>query len=216
MCFDCSGVALENSAICVFFLIRYGVSVVLVTLTAILLWYIDDIEKEKSKLAHSVNFSNGVTVTVVVHPNVRSTKAVNFVVLDDYFRASSLMTGWCFAVASLEAVLTCIVMCGECMRPWLLSLTTLLLFLTKCNPINGLVIFFITKKYSAILFSPNSNVSVAVVNGFSNWPLATCIWKAGGFVDFEDITRSVLFYCVQVFLGKCTDIGSWVQQGICC
>ena len=37
MCLDCSGVTTENSAICVCFLIRYGDSVVLVTLTAILL-----------------------------------------------------------------------------------------------------------------------------------------------------------------------------------
>ena len=35
MCLDCSGVTTENSAICVCFLIRYGDSVALVTLTAI-------------------------------------------------------------------------------------------------------------------------------------------------------------------------------------
>ena len=44
---DCSGVNTKNSAICVFFLIKYGSSVVLVTLTAVFLsisveieWYV--------------------------------------------------------------------------------------------------------------------------------------------------------------------------------
>ena len=44
MCLDCSGVTTENSAICVCFLIRYGDSFVLVTLTAILLSIIVNIE----------------------------------------------------------------------------------------------------------------------------------------------------------------------------
>ena len=38
MCLDCSGVTTENSAICVCFLMRYGDSVVLVTLIAILFY----------------------------------------------------------------------------------------------------------------------------------------------------------------------------------
>ena len=67
MCLDCSGVTTENSAICVCFLMRYGVSVVFVTVTAILLSIIVDIEWEISRLAVSVNFSNGVTVPVVLH-----------------------------------------------------------------------------------------------------------------------------------------------------
>ena len=67
MCLDCSGVTTENSEICVCFSIRYGVSVVLVTLTAILLSIIVDIEWEISRLAVSVNFSSGVTVPVVFH-----------------------------------------------------------------------------------------------------------------------------------------------------
>ena len=49
------------------FLMRYGDSVVLVTLTAILLSFIVDIEWEISRLSVSVNFSNGVTVPVVLH-----------------------------------------------------------------------------------------------------------------------------------------------------
>ena len=67
LCLDCSGVTTENSAICVCFLIRYGDSVVLVILTAILLSIIVDIEWEISRLAVSVNFSSGVTVPVVFH-----------------------------------------------------------------------------------------------------------------------------------------------------
>ena len=50
----------ENSAICVFLLIRYGDCVVLVTLTAILLSVFVDIEWEISGPSVSVNFSNGV------------------------------------------------------------------------------------------------------------------------------------------------------------
>ena len=67
MCVDCCGVTTENSAISVCFLIRYGDSVVLVTLTAVRLSIIVDIEWEISRLAVSVNFSNGVTVPVVFH-----------------------------------------------------------------------------------------------------------------------------------------------------
>ena len=44
MCLDYSGVSTDNSAICVCFLIRYGDSVVLITLTAILLSNTVDIE----------------------------------------------------------------------------------------------------------------------------------------------------------------------------
>ena len=80
-----------------------------------------------------------------------------------------------------EAVLTCIVNWGKCMRPCVVSMATLL-FLIKCNPIIGPVNFFITTKCSAKVLSPISNLSVAVANGFSiaNWPLATCIRKLGG------------------------------------
>ena len=67
MCLDCFGVTLENFAICVCFLITNGDSVVLVTLTAVLLSIIVDIEWEFTKLAVFVNFSNDVTVRVVFH-----------------------------------------------------------------------------------------------------------------------------------------------------
>ena len=67
MYLDCSGVTTENSAICVFFLIRYGDSVLLVCLTETLLSNTVDIEWEISRLAVSVNFSTGVTVPVVFH-----------------------------------------------------------------------------------------------------------------------------------------------------
>ena len=93
-----------------FFLTRYGDSVVLVTLTAILLSIIVDIEWEISRLPVSVNFSNGVTVPVVFHFDVWSMKAVIvFVVVGGIVRASSVMTGCGLVVVSLEGVLTCIV-----------------------------------------------------------------------------------------------------------
>ena len=175
MYLDCSGVTTENSAICVCFLIRYGDSVVLVTLTAIVLSIIVDIEWEISKLAVSVNFSNGVTVPVVLHFDGWSTKdVIDFVVVGGIVRASSLMTGCGLVFFSLEAVLICIVNWGKNMRPCVVSMTTLL-FLIKCNPITGPVSLFITTKCTAKVWSPNCNLIVLVVKGFSNWPLATCI-----------------------------------------
>ena len=175
MCLDCSGVTTENSAICVCFLMIYGDSVVLVTLTSILLSFIVHIEWELSRLAVSVNFSNGVTVLVVFHSDGWSMKAlIVFVVVGGMVRASSVMIGYGFVVVSLEAVLTCIVKWEKCMRPCVVSMTTLVFFI-KCNPFIGLVNFFVTTKCSAKELSPISNFSVAVDNGFSNWPLATCI-----------------------------------------
>ena len=175
MCLDCSGVTTENSAICVCFLIRYGDSVVLVTLTALRLSISVDIEWEISRLAVSVNFSNGVTVPVVLHFDGWSMKAMTvLVVAGGMVRSSSMMTGCGLVVVSLEAVLTSMVKWGKGMRPCVVSMTTLL-FLIKCNPIIGPVNFFITTKCSAKELSPISNFSVVVDTGFSNWPLATCI-----------------------------------------
>ena len=152
MCLDCSGVTTENSATCVCFLIGYGDSVVLVTLTAILLSVIVNIEWEISKLAVSVNFSNGVTVPVVFFFHGWSMKAVIvFAVVGGMVRASSVMTDCGFVVVSLEAFLSCIVKWGKCMRPCVVSMTTLLFFI-KCNPSIGPVNFFITTKCSANVF----------------------------------------------------------------
>ena len=93
---------------------RYGYSVVLVTLTAILLSIIVDIEWEISRLAASVNFSSRVTVPVVFHFDGWSIKAVIvFVVVGGIVRASSVMTGCGFVIFPLEAVLFCIVKCGK-------------------------------------------------------------------------------------------------------
>ena len=192
---------MENSAICVCFLMRYGNSVVLFTLTAILLSIIVDIEWEISRLAFSVNFSNGVTVPVVFHFDGWSIKAVIvFVVVGGIVRVSSVMTGCGLVVVSLEAVLTCIVKWGKCMSPCVVSMTTLL-FLIKWNPFIIPVNFFITTKCSANELSPISNLSVAVDSGFSNWPLAACIRKLGG----SSILRMLLgAFCFQVILGNCT------------
>ena len=131
MCLDCSGVTTENSAICVCFLMKYGDSVVLVTLTAILLSNIVEIEWELGRPVVSVNFSNGVTVPVVFHFDGWSMKDVTvFVVVGGMVRASSVMTGCGLVVVSLEPVLTCIVKWGKCMRLCVVSMTTLL-FLIK-------------------------------------------------------------------------------------
>ena len=50
-----------------------------------------------------------------------------------------------------------------------------LLFLKKCNPNIGPANLFYTTKCTAIIVFPISNLSVAIANGFSNWPLATYI-----------------------------------------
>ena len=114
-------------------------------------------------------------------------------------RASSVMTGCNFSVVSLKAVLICIVNCGKCVRPCVVSMTTLL-FLIKCKAINGPVNLFITKKCSVKELSPFSKLGVAVANGFSHWALATCIWKMGGslilrklFGDFSFIVSESFF-----------------------
>ena len=73
---DCSGVTTENSAICVFFLIKYGDSVVLVMLTAVFLSIVFQIERDIIRLATSVNFPTGVTVPVVCYSDGWSTIAV--------------------------------------------------------------------------------------------------------------------------------------------
>ena len=97
---------------------RYGNSGVLVTLTAILLSIIVDIEWEISRLAVSAIFSNGVTVHVVFHFDGWPMKAVIvFVVVGGMVRVSSVMTGCGLMVVSLEAVLTCVVKWGKCMSP---------------------------------------------------------------------------------------------------
>ena len=169
------------------------------TLTAILLSNIVDIEWEISRLALSVYFSNSLTVSVLFHFDGWSTKAVIvFVVVGEIVWASSVITGCSFVVVSLEAVLTCTVKCGRCMRPCVVSMTKLL-FLIKCNPFIGPVNFFITTKWSAIVFSPNAYFSVAVDNGFSNWPLATCIWRLGGSSILRKIFRDFSFIVSRSF-----------------
>ena len=98
-----------------------------------------DIEWEISRLAVSVNFSEGVTVPFVFRSEEWPTKTVIvFIVLGDIVGASSVRTGWRFAFVSLEAVFTCIVKFGICRRLCVVWITTLL-FLIKCNPMIALL-----------------------------------------------------------------------------
>ena len=172
---DCYGVTTENSAICVFFFIKYGDYAVLVILTAVFLSIIVEIEWDISRLAAFVNFPTGVTVLVVIHSDGWSTNAVMvFVVIGGTVMLSWIRTGWGLAVVSIAAFLACIVKCGMWMRPCVVSMTTLLCLL-KCNPVMGAVKFFITSKCSAKVLSRMSNLVVAVDMGVCNWPLATWI-----------------------------------------
>ena len=212
MCLDCAGLTTENSAICACFLIRHGDSVVLVTLVAILLSIIVNIEWEISKLAVSVNFSNRVTVPLGFLFGGWSTKAVIvFVVVGGIIRASSVMTDWGIAVVSLEAVLTCIVNCRKIMWLCVVSTTTLL-FLIKYNPIIGPIILFITTKCSTTMLSTISISSMVAANGFSNWSLATSIWKLGGSSILRILCGAFLFYCF--VLRNYTDVCSRNHQSI--
>ena len=68
-------------------------------------------------------------------------------------RASSVGTCWALANVSREAVLTCIVKCGNCVRPCVVSIPTLLFFM-KCNPIIGPASFFFTMNCSTNVLSP--------------------------------------------------------------
>ena len=66
----------ENSAFCVFFLIKYGDTFVLVILTAVFLSIIVEIEGDFGGVADFVNYPTGVTVPVVCHSDGWSTNAV--------------------------------------------------------------------------------------------------------------------------------------------
>ena len=70
---DCSGVTTENSAFCVFFLIKLGDSVELFRLTGTFLSFIVDIE---CRFAIAVNFPAGITVPLVCYSDERPTEAV--------------------------------------------------------------------------------------------------------------------------------------------
>ena len=72
----CTGVTKENSAICVFFLIKNDGFVVLVILTAVFLANIVAIDWDISRLLASVSFPTGVTAPVVCHSDEWSTNAV--------------------------------------------------------------------------------------------------------------------------------------------
>ena len=119
------------------------------------------------------------SLPVVFHSEGWSKKTVIvFVVLGSIVKAWSVRTTWGFAVI-YEVVLICIAKCGKCMRPCVVSMTTLF-FLISCNPMMGPVSLFNTTKCTANVLSPLWILSVAVANGFSNWPFATCLWKLGG------------------------------------
>ena len=147
---------------------------------SIFLSNIVDIEWDIRRLAVSVNFSTGVMVPVVFHSDTWSTNAVIvFVVICGIVILSWIRTAWGLVFVWFNVLLTCIVKCGKCFRPCVVSITTLLC-LMKCKPIIGPVRLPITTKCSAKVWSSMSKLSVAVAVGFSNWPFATWIWKLGG------------------------------------
>ena len=91
-----------------------------------------------------------------------------------------------------------------------------LLFPIKCNPKIDPVSFFITMKHSAKILSPIPKLSVNVASGFFHLAISYLCLKIERVVEFENINWGLLFYCVQVILSDCTDVGTWVYQGIYC
>ena len=105
----------------------------------------------------------------------------------------SVRTDWVLALVVLWALLTFIVTSGKWMRPCVAWMITLLC-LMKFSPINGLVKYLRRTKCSVKIWSPISKSFVAVVNGCSNWPAATCIRKIGG----SSIFKLVLEGCYSI------------------
>ena len=157
MCLDCSGVTTENSAISVRFwsdmvIPLYWLPWLLLFVNHCRHWVGNQQTCCFRKLLQWCHSPCCVPFWRLVNEGCDCF----FVVAGIIVRASSVMTDWGVVVVSLEAVLTCIVKCGNCMRPCRVSMTTLL-FLIKCNPTFGLVNLFNTPKRSAKILSPISN-----------------------------------------------------------
>ena len=73
------------------------------------------------------------------------------------------------------------------------------LFLIECNPMTGPFNFFITKKCSAQMLFPVSKLGVAVACDFSNWSIATCIWKLGASSIFKILIAVSCFIVPNTF-----------------
>ena len=133
--------------------------------------------REISRTDISLHFSGTNTVPLVFHSDERSTKAVIVFIFTASFVKVPLVRTTCgLALALLAVLLTGVVQWGKRMSPSVVSLTTLLR-LMKSKPTTGPVIFFITTKCSAKVWSLKSNLNVVVASNFSNWPFAT--WVRG-------------------------------------
>ena len=78
MTLDCYGVTTEKMAICIFLLIEYDDSVVLVIRTAVFLSIIFETEWDISRLDASVIYPTGDTTPAVCHSDVFSTNLIVF------------------------------------------------------------------------------------------------------------------------------------------
>ena len=138
-----------------------------------------------------------------------------FVVLGGIVRASPVVTDWGFEVVLLEAVLTCIVKCGKCMRPCVVSRTTLS-FLIKGSPKIGCVRFISTTKFSANILSQIQIQSWLLLTVSLTCQLLLVLENRGGSPILRRLLGGFLFCCVKINKGKCTDVGSLVYQGNYC
>ena len=175
---DCSGVTTENSAICVCFLgivfSCFGYSDCYSFVKYCRHWVGNQQTCCFRKLLQMCHCARCVPFWRMVN------ESCDCLYCRQWYRQSIVSDHWLrFCGCFMWDRFYVIVKCGKRMRPCVVSRTTLL-FLIKCNLIIGPVNFLITTKCSTNLLSPVSNLSVAVANGFSNWPLATCIWKLGG------------------------------------
>ena len=154
MCLECSGVTTENLQSVYSFWLDLMIPFYWLPWLLFFCQLLSTLNGKSAKLAVSTNFSGGFTVPVVFHSDGWSTKfVIVFVVFGGIVRASSVTTGWGFVVVSFEAVIACIVKRGKCMRPCVVSVTTLVI-VKKSNPIIGPVNIFITTKFSAKISSP--------------------------------------------------------------
>ena len=119
-----------------------------------------------------------------------------------------------FELFSLEAVLTGIVKCGKFMKPCVVSMTTLL-FLMKWTLLS---VLFISSLWRSV------QPEYCLLFQIWAWPLLTVFLTGHCLLLFESwesrrfrkIMWGFLFYCAQVIVVSCTDVGSWVYRSIYC
>ena len=172
----CFGVTTENSAIGVSFLIYtvipfFWLAALLLSVNCGCHW----LGWQHSHCFHDFSHCSHSTCSVPFWWVVNK-KCDRLLVIGRILEVSRIRRVWGSAFVSQAQLLTCMVKCGKWMKPYVVSMTTLLC-LMKFKLITGPISFFITMKSSAKLWSMMSNLDFGVADGFSQWPFANWIWK---------------------------------------